>query len=84
MASDLRRTESNNKIATILAVVITIAWAISFMIDIVIKEYDPPASVHALMMIVAGAVFGEGLIRTRTGKNGTNGKAPQSKESNGQ
>jgi hypothetical protein len=56
---------SNNRIAMALAVVITVAWALSFFIDIVVKVYDPPASVHALMMIVAGAVFGEGLLKTR-------------------
>lgn len=58
---------SNNRIASILAIVITVAWAISFIIDILVLEYDPSASVHALMMIVAGAVFGEGLIKTRNG-----------------
>lgn len=58
---------SNNKVATILASVITGAWATSFIVDIVVKDYDPSPSVHALMMMVAGAVFGEGLIKTRNG-----------------
>lgn len=58
---------SNNKVSTGLAIVITGAWAVSFIVDIVNKNYDPPASVHGLMMMVAGAVFGEGLIRTRNG-----------------
>lgn len=62
-----RKPSSNNQIATGLAIVITVAWAISFIVDILIKEYDPSPSVHALMMIVAGAVFGEGLIKTRNG-----------------
>ena len=62
------RLPTNNTIAFGLAVLITAAWAVSFILDIVVKEYDPPASVHALMMIVAGGVFGEGLIRTRTGQ----------------
>lgn len=56
---------NNNKVATGLAIVITVAWAISFLLDIVIQGYDPPPSVHALMMMVAGAVFGEGLIKSR-------------------
>lgn len=58
---------SNNKVATGLAIVITIVWAISFIVDVLVKGYDPPASVHALMMMVAGAVFGEGLLKTRKG-----------------
>lgn len=68
---------SNNKIATVMAIVITVVWAVSFLVDIVVEEYDPPPSVHALMMIVAGAVFGEGLIRNRNG-NG-NGRPPPEK-----
>lgn len=68
---------NNNRIATWVAVIVTVAWAVSFVVDILVKDYDPSASVHALMMMVAGAVFGEGLIKTRSG----NGKsAPQNKE----
>lgn len=58
---------SDNRVATVLAGVITAAWAISFVMDIVARTYDPPPSVHALMMMVAGAVFGEGLLKTRSG-----------------
>ena len=54
---------TNERIALWLTVVITTAWAISFIVDITRTEYDPPASVHALMLIVAGAVFGDGLVR---------------------
>lgn len=61
---------SNNKVATGLAIVITVVWAISFIVDVIVTAYDPPASVHALMMMVAGAVFGEGLLKTRKGSNG--------------
>lgn len=53
----------NDRIAFGIAVVITGAWTISFLVDIVVETYDPSPSVHALMMIVAGAVFGEGLFR---------------------
>lgn len=60
------RSESNNKLAIGLAVVITAAWAISFLVDIVVKDYDPSPSVHGLMLLVAGAVFGEGLIKSRS------------------
>jgi hypothetical protein len=63
---------TNNKVATRLAYVITAFWALSFLVDIIVKTYDPPASVHALMMIVAGAVFGEGLIKTRNGPASSN------------
>lgn len=56
---------STNEWASLwLTVVITLAWAVSFIVDIAKTEYDPPASVHALMLIVAGAVFGDGLVRS--------------------
>lgn len=78
MASHRVSTSSNNRIAFILAIVITAAWAISFIVDIVVKEYDPPASVHALMMIVAGAVFGEGLLKSgRNAVRSAKGKEKQ-------
>lgn len=59
-----KRSSPNERVAVWLAIVITSAWAISFIVDIVNKAYDPPASIHALMLIVAGAVFGDGLIRS--------------------
>ena len=72
---------SNNKVAIGLAIVITVAWAISFLVDIVVKAYDPPPSVHALMMIVAGSVFGEGLLRSRNGNgNGTSQSGKENKD----
>lgn len=55
----------NDRIAFGIAVVITSAWTISFLVDIVVKDYDPSPTVHGLMMLVAGAVFGEGLFRRR-------------------
>lgn len=41
-----------------IAVVITAAWAVSFLVTIINPHYDPPASVHVLMTVVAGAAFG--------------------------
>lgn len=66
--TESKSSASNNKLATNLAYVITAAWGISFLVDIPVKSYDPPATIHALMMLVAGAVFGEGLIKNRNGK----------------
>lgn len=46
----------------VLGWVITGAWAASFVLDAVVKTYDPPWTIHALMMVVAGAAFGSTLI----------------------
>lgn len=70
--------KSDNRVATVLAGVITTAWAVSFIVDIIVKPYDPPASIHALMMMVAGAVFGEGLLNVRGNGNGGTTKKKES------
>lgn len=46
-----------------LAWIITGAWGVSFVMDIVRPAYDPPGVLHALMLTVAGAAFGSTLIR---------------------
>lgn len=56
-----------SRIVTAAAVVIITAWAVSFLVDIVSSSYEPPPTVHALMMIVAGWAFGV----TAFGRNGS-------------
>lgn len=53
----------SSRVATGIAVVITIVWATSFLADIFIKDYDPSPFVHFLMMVVAGGAFGHAYIR---------------------
>lgn len=60
---------------TTIALVVTIAWTVSFVADILIPEYDPPGSVGTLMLLVAGALFGEGVVRgVKNGNDKKNGK----------
>lgn len=59
-ASGLRRS-----FVDILAWLITVAWAASFIVDMLPYDYDPPASIHALMMIVASAAFGSNLLKRK-------------------
>lgn len=51
-----------------LAYIITGCWVISFGVDLVVKSYDPPATVHALMMAVAGTAFTSTLIQRNGSK----------------
>lgn len=44
-----------------IAIVITSIWAISYLVDMASKSYDPPAAVNAIMMIVAGAFAANGV-----------------------
>lgn len=46
-----------------LAVVVSIVWATSFVIDAFSTEYEPPIAVHGAMMVVLGAVFGVQLVK---------------------
>lgn len=50
-----------------ISVAITAVWIISFFVDIFVQGYEPPPSVHALMLIVAGALFSEGRFRKKNG-----------------
>jgi hypothetical protein len=56
-------TDHDRHLRFIVAVVITAAWAVSFVVDLLNTMYDPPSSVGALMLLVSGALFGEGVAR---------------------
>lgn len=43
--------------------VVTLVWSVSYFADILMPKYEPPVGVHAVMMIVAGALFGSGIFR---------------------
>lgn len=53
----------NDRLATAIGVMITVAWAVSFVLDAALPRYEPPQTVHALMLIVAGAAFGKNIIK---------------------
>lgn len=48
----------DKRLTAAIAIVITAAWAISFLYSMIDHEWNPPASVHILMTVVAGAAFG--------------------------
>jgi lipopolysaccharide export LptBFGC system permease protein LptF len=52
-----------DRIAAIIALVVLVAWVVSFILDAAWPAYDPPPTIHALMMLVAGWAFGERLLR---------------------
>lgn len=63
--SDSGRTAGGlqRRFVDVLGWTITAVWAASFIVDALVRTYDPPVSIHALMMIVAGAAFGSALIQ---------------------
>lgn len=50
--------EVDKRLAAAIAIVITTAWAVSFILGALNPAYNPPPSIHPLMLIVAGAAFG--------------------------
>jgi hypothetical protein len=56
---------ADEKVATYIALAITVVWVLSVALDAVWPPYDPPATVHALMMAVAGWAFGQQYIGNR-------------------
>ena len=57
----------SKRIINILAMVIIVAWVISFILEATMKTYDPPQTVHSLMLIVAGAAFTGTRLASRNG-----------------
>lgn len=57
------------KVRLWVAGVITVAWAVSFVVDILNPLYDPPSIVGTLMLIVAGAIFGTDVVGSVRGRN---------------
>lgn len=53
----------NPRLVTGIAVLVSTVWAISFIADILLKEYDPSPFIHLAMMTVVGAVVGHGFIK---------------------
>lgn len=60
----------DRRISNFIAFVVTLVWAASFLADIVLASYEPPASIHVVMMIVAGAAFGNTIIKSNGTKRG--------------
>lgn len=61
-------TEPNGKLALLKLVVgwsIVAVWAFSIGLDVFLPEYDPPPTIHLLMMLVAGAMFGPTITGRR-------------------
>jgi hypothetical protein len=56
MAVDDHRT-ARETIELVIACVVTLVWVISFTVDVFVRDYDPPASVMPVMLIVAGWLF---------------------------
>lgn len=42
--------------------VVVCAWVASLIVDALVKTYDPPTTLHIVMMIVAGYLFAPTIV----------------------
>lgn len=45
-----------------IAVVVTIIWAASFVVDMLSIDYAPPVGIHVVFTTVVGSIFGYQLV----------------------
>ena len=53
-----RASRSTDWLSTAFAVIVGSVWTVSFLADIFMATYEPPLGLHAVMLIVVGAIFG--------------------------
>jgi hypothetical protein len=53
-------------IPNLIALVVTVVWATSFIADIAIPEYSPPVYIHVAFMAVVGSIFGFQVVSRRS------------------
>jgi hypothetical protein len=58
----------SDRAVTFIACAVTVAWIGLSFIDAASKSYSTPTEVHAIMGLVAGALFGERAVRRQAKK----------------
>lgn len=51
-----------NRLRLIVAWIVVIAWVSSVVLDAAVPTYEAPATVHGIMLIVAGYLFGPTIM----------------------
>lgn len=56
----------SDRAVTFIAVSVTLTWIALSVMDAASSNYSTPTEVHAIMGLVAGALFGETAVRRRS------------------
>jgi hypothetical protein len=48
----------DKRLLNVIGWTILIAWCISMVLDVALKNYSPPPTIHGLMMALVGTAFG--------------------------
>lgn len=59
----------DKRLSGAIAIVITVAWAVSFTVGIFNPNYTPPPTLGPLMMAVAGVMFTNAALGRKSGKD---------------
>lgn len=58
----------SDRAVTFIAIAVTVTWVALSIFDATSAAYSTPTEVHAIMGLVAGALFGETAVRRRSKK----------------
>lgn len=50
-------------LATVVGLVVTAVWATVFLVDMFSRSYSAPAEVNAVMLVVAGGIYGAAVVK---------------------
>lgn len=65
----------DKRIVNAIAIVVTTVWALSFVADVLLPQYNPNPYIGLIMMSVVGAIFGKGVVDRWKGKTPNNGNS---------
>lgn len=63
--SDNKNVIFTRRMTAVIAGVVTTVWAVSFIADILLPNYEPSPLLHLIMMTVVGAAVGRGFINSQ-------------------
>lgn len=64
--SDPKKSVLSPLVVNIIAIVVTVIWATSFIADILVESYQPPTSIHVAFMVILGGIFGVQIAQGRS------------------
>lgn len=59
----------DRRVANGVLIAVTVIWAVTFLVDVFLPDYDPPPGIQAAFLAIAGLGFGSGVLRG--GSNGS-------------
>ena len=74
------RAKRLDDITVVIAWIVTVLWAASYVADMAMTTYEAPAGVQALMVVVAGGLFARPFVKSSQPYPSPPPSPPQPKE----